>query len=287
MSVLPNGLRLVIPSAGLGTRFLPLTRVMPKELLPLGEWPLIHHALLEAERAGFMEAVIVISPRKKAIRAYFEGDDDLERALEAREQVQALRQLRAARAVGERLRVQFIEKETRGPGEAVLLAYRLTGDETFGVLLPDDVVPAAHPWHDLLALQHATGMGTVSLRRFPQSEAGRYGVAMCTQEDGRLRIRKLIEKPPPGTVPSPYRIFGRYIVTAPILSALQSALRRIKGELQLTHGYAGCLSRFEGVFAAEFTGETFDCGTPEEYASSVTRYAAWAATRASTAAGVF
>ncbi len=266
--------RVVIPSAGLGTRFLPLTRVVPKELLPLGEWPLIHHAVLEAERAGFSEVIIVISPGKRAIRSYFEGDEALERVLQSRGQMQALERVRAARALCTRMRVQFVEKETQGPGEAVLLGYRFTGDENLGVLLPDDVVPSAHPWHDLHDLWEATGMGTLSVRTFPAHEAGRYGVAACTHEDGRLRIQRLVEKPAPGAIDSAYRIFGRYIVTAPILAALQSGLRRLKGEVQLTDAYASCLSRSKGIFAAEFTGEAFDCGTPSEYVRSIARYAA-------------
>ncbi len=285
MSTMRDLRRVVIPSAGLGTRFLPLTRVVPKELLPLGEWPLIHHAVLEAERAGFSEAIIVISPSKRAIRSYFEGDDKLERVLQTRGQVQALERVRAARALYNRMRLQFVEKETQGPGEAVLLAYRLTGDENLGVLLPDDVIPAVHPWHDLENLWQATGMGTLSVRRFPASEAGRYGVAACTSENGRLRIRQLIEKPAPGEIASAYRVFGRYIVTEPILAALQAGMRRLTGELQLTDAYASCLSRAEGVFGAEFTGETFDCGTPSEYTRSVARYAA-AAAQPTSAAGV-
>jgi UTP--glucose-1-phosphate uridylyltransferase len=277
--------RVVIPSAGLGTRFLPLTRVVPKELLPLGDWPLIHHAVLEAERAGFSEVIIVISPGKRAIRSYFEGDEALERALQSRGEIQALERVRAARALCARMRVQFVEKETQGPGEAVLLAYRFTGDENLGVLFPDDVIPSVHPWHDLQKLRDATGMGTLSVRTFPAQEAGRYGVAACTREDGKLRIRQLIEKPAPGAIVSSYRIFGRYIVTAPILAALQSGLRRLQGELQLTDAYASCLSRSEGIFAAEFTGEAFDCGTPSEYVRSIARYAASGAQSAA-AAGV-
>lgn len=115
---------------------------MPKELLPLGEWPLIHHALLEVERAGFREAIVVISPRKRAIRTYFEGDASLERLLEAQGQIEPLARLRAARAVATRLRLRFVEAEGRGLGESVVLASRLLGDELLGVLLPDDVVPA-------------------------------------------------------------------------------------------------------------------------------------------------
>jgi UTP--glucose-1-phosphate uridylyltransferase len=273
MTAVHGSLRVVIPAAGLGTRFLPLTRVVPKELLLLGEWPLIHHALLEAARAQFSEAIIVISPRKRSIRSYFEGDTVLERALQARGLAGAVERLQAAQAIAHQVHLRFIEKETNGPGEAVLLAQRLTGDGAFGVLLPDDVVPSALPWHQLATLHQETGVATLSVRAFPPDQAGRYGVAMCSRENGRLRIRQLVEKPRPGAVVSPYRVFGRYIVTPPILAALAARRKRGAGELQLTDAYAACLDHRGGVFAAEFSGETFDCGTPDEYTRSVARYA--------------
>jgi UTP--glucose-1-phosphate uridylyltransferase len=264
----------VIPAAGVGSRFLPLSRVVPKELLPLGEWPLIHHALLEAQRAGLTKAVIVISPHKRAIRAYFEGDPALEVALEAQGDLSAVQRLRAARELAIRLHLRFVEQETRGPGEAVVLGQRLLGDEVLGVLLPDDVVPSAGPWRALRALHQATGTGTLSVRSFPPTESGRFGIADCKRERGRLRVHGLIEKPTSAASRSAYRVFGRYIVTSAVLEALETQLRdrMTTTELQLTDGYVACLHRAGGVHAVEFEGDYFDCGTPAEYARSVGRY---------------
>jgi UTP--glucose-1-phosphate uridylyltransferase len=274
VAALAGRLRIVIPAAGMGSRFLPLTQVVPKELFPLGEWPLIHHALLEVERAGIRDVVIVISPRKRAIRAYFEGDDELERSFEALGDVRALERLRAARALSSRLRVSYVEKETKGPGEAVLVAHRLNEDDVFGVLLPDDVVPTSDHWTDLVELNGATGASTLCVRAFPAAESGRFGVAVCERQGSAFRVRGLVEKPAWGTVDSAYRVFGRYVVTAPVVEALQVRLRRTQGELQLTDGYSACIGRAPGVYAVEFTDDFFDCGTPAAYARSVTAYAA-------------
>lgn len=270
-----NGrLAVVIPAAGVGSRFLPLSRVVPKELLPLGEWPLIHHALIEVESAGLDDVVIVISPRKQAIRAYFEGDPTLEVTLERQGDLAALVRLRAARDLAIRLHLRFVEAETRGPGEAVILAQRVLGDNVLGVLLPDDVVPSVEHWCGLRALQHAAGAGTFCVRTFPPSDSGRFGIAECQDENGHLRVRGLIEKPSSEGRDSAYRVFGRYIVTAPILEALEAQLNAptTGAEIQLTDGFAACLDRAGGVFAVEFAGDFFDCGTPVEYAKSVARY---------------
>lgn len=269
----PDALSVVIPAAGLGSRFLPLTHVMPKELLPLGEWPLIHHALLEVERAGMHEVVIVISPRKRAIRAYFEGDPQLERLLQQRRERQALRRLRAARALAGRLSLRFVEKETRGPGEAVLVAQRVTGDDVMGVLLPDDVIPSAGPWDALRATYTQTEMSTLCVRPLPRSDISRFGVADCRRQRGHLRVHRLVEKPDHDGAPTTHRIFGRYVVTAAMLETMESRYTGKEHELQLTDGFAACLGEPPGVFAVEFTGDFYDCGTPDEYARSVARYA--------------
>ncbi|MBV9100431.1 MAG: NTP transferase domain-containing protein [Candidatus Dormibacteraeota bacterium] len=267
-------LPVVIPAAGLGSRFLPLTRVMPKELLPLGGWPLIHHALLEVDRAGLRDVVVVISPRKGAIRSYFEGDPVLERDLEARGDLRALERLRGARRLLSRLTLNFVEKETRGPGEAVLLAQRFTGADVMGVLLPDDVVPSSGHWDELRALQAATGAGILSVRSFPPDDAGRFGVAVCEREAQHMRVRRLAEKPAWGSLESAYRIFGRYVVTSPVLDALEAQLRHADhGEVQLTDGYAACLDTAPGIAAVEFEADFYDCGTPVEYAKALARYA--------------
>jgi UTP--glucose-1-phosphate uridylyltransferase len=267
---------IVIPAAGIGSRFLPTSRAVPKELLPLGLKPLIHHALEEAERAGFTMAVVVLSPNKAAIRSYFEREPSLERALEARGDGPGLAMLREASAIAERLNVRFVEQPLpRGLGDAVLRCRPVAGDN-FAVLLPDDVVVGSGHWHPLLRLLDETGAACFSVRAVGLEQAHRFGIAVCEPMDGRLRVKQVTEKPARGTARSDLAIFGRYIVTEPVLDALQAMLGRAATELELTDGFAAVLHRPPGVFAELFTAEFFDNGTPEEYARSVVRYAAGA-----------
>ena len=266
-------MRAVIPAAGLGTRFLPLSRAIPKEMLPLGDWPVIHHALMEAESAGFEQAIIVISPAKRAIRTYFEPAPELERELEKSGNRAGLEKLHAAQSIARRMTVVFIEAWTRGPGEAVLLSAEATGEQQFGVLLPDDVVPAVDHWSALQSRWSRTGSPVMSVRRFDPAQASRFGIAICEPQWGAYRVRYLVEKPAPGQVQSELRIFGRYIVTGPVLEALEQRRHDTVGELQLTEGYAAVLQH-TAVYAVEFAGEYFDCGTPADFAESTTRYAA-------------
>src|SRR3989442_2375676 len=138
-------MRIGIPAAGLGSRFLPLTRAVPKELLLLGDWPLIHHALLEAEGAGFDSAIIVISPMKRAIRTYFETAPELERELAEQGNLDGLARLLEAQAIAQRMQITFIEQWTRGPGEAGFLSPRLPRGGRLSLLLPPDLVPTLGP----------------------------------------------------------------------------------------------------------------------------------------------
>ncbi len=272
-------MRIVIPAAGLGSRFLPLTRAVPKELLLLGDWPLIHHALLEAEGAGFDSAIIVISPMKRAIRTYFEAAPELERELAEQGNLDGLARLLEAQSIARRMQITFIEQWTRGPGEAVLLSRALTGEDNFAVLLPDDVVPSVDHWRELQALFKETGAATLCVRKVPIAEAPRFGMATCEPFGAHLRVRELVEKPPAGQARSNLSIFGRYVVTGPVLDALAERLAATTGELQLTEGYAALTNGTPGVFAVEFSADSFDCGTPREFARATTQYAAWSMPR--------
>jgi UTP--glucose-1-phosphate uridylyltransferase len=266
-------MKVVIPSAGLGTRFFPVTRAVPKELLPIGDKALIHHAVIEAERGGFDAALVVISRQKSAIRTYFEADPNLERLLAERGDTSAVARLREATDLALRMKLTFIEQpEPLGLGDAVLRCRSEVGTGPFAVLLPDDVVPSAEHWPRLRALQTATGAATLCVRQIEPDNAGRFGIANCEVDAaGRMRVRSLVEKPTRGESSSTWAIFGRYIVTEPVLDALATrpAGRR---ELQLTDGFAAVVDHDPGVFALAFDGEMYDAGTPAEYARSVSRY---------------
>jgi UTP--glucose-1-phosphate uridylyltransferase len=266
-------LKVVIPAAGLGARFLPVTRAVPKELLLIGDKALIHHALIEAERGGFEGAFVVISKQKSSIRTYFESDPVLERVLMERGDTSAVARLHEAADLALRMRLTFIEQpEPLGLGDAVLRCRSEVGLEPFAVLLPDDVVPSAEHWPRLRALQAATGAATLCVRQVAPEDANRFGIADCEVDaGGRLRVRGLVEKPAPGTTRSTWAVFGRYIVTEPVLEALARRPDR-QAELQLTDGLAAVVDHEPGVFAVPFDGEMYDAGSPGEYARSVARY---------------
>jgi UTP--glucose-1-phosphate uridylyltransferase len=247
-------MRVVIPAAGLGTRFAPLNTVLPKELLPLGNRPLIHHALDEAALAGFDQAVIVVSPAKHEIRRYFETMGE-------------------PADIAHRLHLTFAEQVTpAGLGDAVLQAAGLASPGPIAVLLPDDVVPSADHWARVLAAHRSSGGAALCVRRVDWEETHRFGIAVCTPEGDHLRVRGLVEKPAHGSVSSNLSVFGRYIVTDAVLEALSLLSATARGELQLTDGFAAVVDSQTGVVAVEFADEIYDCGTPDEYARSLIRY---------------
>jgi UTP--glucose-1-phosphate uridylyltransferase len=282
-------MQVVIPAAGLGSRFLPITHVVPKELLPLGEWPLLHHALREAEAAGFEQATVVIAPEKVAIRRYFEPDPGLERLLESREDFQGLRRLRNATGLALRMHLRFVQCPPTGIGGAVLAAADAGVEAPFAVLLPDDVVPTVRHWRQLARVHRDTGATVIAVRQVDWSQTERFGIAECEPEDGHLRVTSLVEKPALSEARSNLSIFGRYIITEAVLHALRelatarTSPSRLAGEgrgggfpreLQLTDGLAGTVEQPPGVTAVEFTDTAYDCGTPPAYAMSMGRYRA-------------
>ena len=233
----PARVRVVIPAAGLGTRFAPLSSVVPKELLPLGDRPLLHHALDEAAGGGFEEAVVVVSPAKEELLRRYCDLAELP------------------------LPVRFaIQPEMRGIGDAVL---RAGVEAPFGVLLPDDVVGEREHWAALLGAHRRAGAAALCVRPVPAASVGRFGIV---EVDPEGRATRLIEKPGPGETGSNLAIFGRYLVTEAVLAALRSL--SVEGELQITYGFAEAAKSDPGVFAVPFEGRILDCGTPEEYARS-------------------
>lgn len=265
-------MKVIIPAAGLGSRFLPLSRVVPKELLLLGDKPIIHHALGEAELAGFESAIIVVSPGKEAIRRYFSPDRELEEELASRGNLEALARVQSASRLADRMRLEFVEqREPKGLGDAVLRCADLVDGEACGVLLPDDVILGREHWRQLFALSARSGAASFCLRQVPLEETSRYGIAECVDGLDGLLVTRLVEKPRPGTCSSNFAVLGRYVVTPAVLQALRLRAPAQGRELQLTAGFAGALDAGEAVVAAPFTGTHFDCGTPQAYAWSAAR----------------
>jgi UTP-glucose-1-phosphate uridylyltransferase len=233
-------LKVIIPAAGLGKRFVDAGITSPKELLLLGGQPLIGHALAEAARAGFDRAVIVLSPAKASLREYL------------------------INAAGHPLPVDIVvQPQPLGIGDAVLRCWQ---DEPVGVLLPDDVVLETAHWSELIGMNRNSGAATLCVRYVPVEMTTRFGVVEC---DGD-RVVRLVEKPPVGTSSSNLVIFGRYVITAAVMAGLKAQKR--SAELELTYGFAAAVGTPPGVRIVPFPGPIFDCGTPVEYASSVARF---------------
>lgn len=270
-------MRVVIPAAGLGSRFLPVTSIVPKELLPLGTKPLIQHAVEEAERAGFDEILVVISPDKRAIARYFQAKPRLAALLARRGETAAVERLRETWALADRLRLVFVEQpRPLGLGDAVLrCAERLEG-EPFAVLLPDDVLPGAGHWRRLRALHERRRGACLCLRRVPAELVHRFGVAAAeVSAGGELRVRALVEKPAPGAAPSDLVVLGRYLFTPEALVVLRGlAAASRPGELQLTAALDALARTEPGLHAVLFDGVHFDCGTPADHARAVAAFPA-------------
>ena len=237
----------VIPAAGLGTRLRPITGGSPKEMLLLGGRPLIWHALREARSAGFTTAVVVVSQGKQELIEYL-GSDDLPMKV-----------------------VVVMQPTPAGVGDAVLCAAELA-EAPFGVLLPDDVTHSRTHWRRLRHLHATTSAAAICLRRVPPKTAHRFGIASIRHERDLLRISSLVEKPPAGTAPSDLSIFGRYIVTLPVVDALAKLRDSVPEELQLTDGLAAEVDRPPGVLGVIFGGLVYDNGTEEEYRNSLAKY---------------
>lgn len=263
----------VIPAAGLGTRLLPATKSVPKELLPLVDLPAIHLIVEECAAAGISQIVLVGAVGKTAIDDYFDKAHRLEQTLAASGK-EAL--IEPIRALMERVEVVSVrQREPRGLGHAVLTARPAVGDEPFAVLLPDDVFDADPPAIGQLAdVFEATGRGTVALLATPGDEH-RYGIIRGEKDatdPRRWRIEGLVEKPKKGEAPSSMAVMGRYVLPGEIFSILAETAPGAGGEIQLTDALQ-VLCAQRGLYGYEYTGTRYDTGTPLGYLKAGLAYA--------------
>lgn len=250
----------VFPVAGMGTRFLPATKAIPKEMLPLVDKPLIQHAVEEARAAGIEDIIFVTSQGKSAIEDHFDISGDLNRLLEARGKREALEAVQATE-IGSGKLFYTRQQQPLGLGHAVWCARELVGDEPFAVLLPDDVVLAGTPClKQMVEAYDAVGGNVVAVVDVPREHTSRYGILDVEREDGRLAsIRGLVEKPKPEDAPSTLSIIGRYILQPEVFTELDRQERGAGGEIQLTDSMARLIGRqpFHGL---RFEGTRYDCG---------------------------
>lgn len=250
----------VIPAAGLGTRFLPVTRSVPKELLPILDRPMLQYVVAEAAEAGITDVIIVTSPGKEGIADYFRPRPDLEERLA--DDAALLEKVQSGARLAD---VSFIiQEEPLGLGHAVLTARDAVGDEPFAVILPDDII--AHipgVLSQMIDLMEETAeAAAIAVERVPWEVVHNYGVVDTdSSEAKRHRIRGLVEKPPPGTAPSNLSIVGRYLLPASVFDALEHTPPGARNEIQLTDGLA-LLMEDTPLYACEFDGIRYDGGNP-------------------------
>lgn len=251
--------KVVIPAAGLGTRFLPATKVVPKELFPLVDRPLIHEVVAEAVASGISDLVLVTAKGKSAIEDYFDIDPALESLLERKGDKDMLRRVRE---ISRMIRVASVrQKEPLGLGHAVLCAREAVGDEPFAVMLPDDVFDGPSPClAQLLEVYSRTGRTVVALEEVPEDQAHMYGIIEGREvEPGLFHLNSLVEKPAPGTAPSNLAVTGRYVLLPEIFHLLQSQGRGFGGEIQLTDAL-NSLAVSDTVYGVVFKGVRYDAG---------------------------
>ena len=251
----------VFPVAGLGTRFLPATKAMPKEMLPIVDKPLIHYAVEEAKAAGIEQFFFVTSRGKSAIDDHFDRAFELEATLRERGKEDLLEELEAR--LPEPGQIAYTRQQTPlGLGHAVWCARALVGDEPFAVLLADDLMVCEKPClTQMVEAYEETGGNVVAIIEVARKHTSRYGVLDVIGDDGKLvRARGVVEKPDPAQAPSTLTIIGRYIIQPEIFGHLANAEPGSGGEIQLTDALAKLIGEGQAFHGLRFEGKRYDCG---------------------------
>ena len=249
----------IIPAAGLGTRFLPATKAMPKEMLPIVDKPTIQYIIEEAVEAGIEDIIIVTGKSKRAIEDHFDFSPELERNLEEKGKTELLEKVKKASNLAD---IHYIrQKEPKGLGHAVWCARNFIGDEPFAVLLGDDIVQGEKPGlRQLMDEYEKTLSSVIGVQQVPEDQTHRYGIIDPLTNEGRLyQVKNFVEKPKPGTAPSNLAILGRYVFTPEIFMYLDKQQIGAGGEIQLTDAIQK-LNEIQRVFAYDFEGKRYDVG---------------------------
>ncbi|MBS4218964.1 UTP--glucose-1-phosphate uridylyltransferase GalU [Bacillus sp. FJAT-49711] len=249
----------IIPAAGLGTRFLPATKAMPKEMLPIVDKPTIQYIVEEAVASGIEDIIIVTGKGKRAIEDHFDNAPELERNLEEKSKYDLLDKVQYSSNLAN---IHYIrQKQPKGLGHAIWCARNFIGDEPFAVLLGDDIVQSGIPCiQQLISQYEETQSSVIGVQRVPVSETHRYGIVdPSLQSNRRYSVKNFVEKPKQGTAPSNLAIIGRYVLTSSIFELLERQEVGAGGEIQLTDAIQK-LNKLEKVFAYEFEGKRFDVG---------------------------
>ncbi|WP_078409095.1 UTP--glucose-1-phosphate uridylyltransferase GalU [Priestia abyssalis] len=249
----------IIPAAGLGTRFLPATKAMPKEMLPIVDKPTIQYIVEEAIESGIEDIIIVTGKGKRAIEDHFDYAPELEQNLLEKGKTELLEKVQHSSNMVD---IHYIrQKEPKGLGHAVWCARNFIGDEPFAVLLGDDIVQAEKPClRQLMDEYERTLSSVIGVQTVADNQTHRYGIIDPLLADGRrYQVNQFVEKPEPGTAPSNLAIMGRYILTPEIFMFLEQQETGAGGEIQLTDAIQS-LNEIQRVFAYDFKGKRYDVG---------------------------
>ncbi len=262
----------VIPAAGFGTRFLPATKAVPKEMLPIIDKPTIQYIAEEAVNAGIEELLIIVSRGKDAIINHFDKAFEIETILErdGKEEM-----LNAVREVSDKLNVCFVrQQEQKGLGHAVLCAKTFVGNEPFAVMLGDDVVVSEKPCIGQLMEQYDKyGASVLGVQKVGMEHVSKYGIVDCEHVEGRMyKLKGMVEKPKMEDAPSDVAVLGRYVITPGIFECLERTPKGAGGEIQLTDALV-LLSEKEDIYAYDFEGKRYDIGNKQGFLQATVDFA--------------
>ncbi|MCX6692856.1 MAG: UTP--glucose-1-phosphate uridylyltransferase GalU [Methanoregula sp.] len=262
----------VIPAAGLGTRFLPVTKSMPKEMLPIIDKPVIHYVVEEAVDSGIEDILLITGRGKRAIEDYFDDAPELRMHLERHGKSQQLDALKEIARFGG---IHFVrQREPKGLGDAVLCAEKHCGDDPFAVLLGDDIMKDSTPCtQQLIDIFEKTGSSVIAVQKVPREHLNRYGIVKGKEcGENLLLLDDIVEKPRPEAAPSSFGSIGRYVFTPALFSCLKHTTKGAGGEIQLTDAIR-LLMKKEDVYAYLYQGKRFDTGDKLGYIETIIDFA--------------
>ncbi len=265
----------VFPVAGLGTRFLPATKSVPKEIMTLVDRPLIQYAIDEARAAGITEFIFVTSRGKSALEDYFDNAPELEAELEKKGKTDLMKVLETTNMDSGAI-AYIRQHKPMGLGHAVWCARRLVGDEPFAVILPDDVIAAEKPClAQMVEAYEETGGCMVAAMRVPEEKASAYGILDAASDgiERKIPVNGMVEKPALGEAPSNLAVIGRYILTPDVMNTLHRGKVGAGGEVQLTDAIASEITEGRAVHGYRFEGERFDCGSKAGFLQATVSFA--------------
>ncbi|MEM7722184.1 MAG: UTP--glucose-1-phosphate uridylyltransferase GalU [Pseudomonadota bacterium] len=264
----------IFPVAGLGTRFLPATKSVPKEIMTLVDRPLIQYAIDEARAAGIKEFIFVTSRGKSALEDYFDHAPELETSLRKKGKTELLDILKNTNMDSGAI-AYIRQHRALGLGHAVWCARRLLANEPFAVILPDDVIAAETPCLQQMVEAYAeTGGNMVAAMDVPEDKTSAYGILDIKDVNGSVvSVKGMVEKPTPGTAPSNLAVIGRYILTPEIMNNLNKIKSGAGGEVQLTDAIAREIANSDNVYGYRFRGQRFDCGSKAGFLQATVAFA--------------